>query len=81
MPERLQRTVGALGAIFRVHPRTNAHYATSRAHNAPSQRSRSSGHNVSDEAGMLEMAQWIEKVVPELPVQLITSGEPFWTPK
>ena len=39
------------------------------------------GHNVSEEAGMLEMAQWIEKLVPELPVQLIKSGEPFWAPK
>jgi hypothetical protein len=26
------------------------------------------GHNVSEEAGMLEMGQWIEKLVPELPV-------------
>ena len=39
------------------------------------------GHNVSEEAGMLEMAQWIEKLVPKLPVQLIKSGEPFWAPK
>ena len=39
------------------------------------------GHNVSEEAGMLEMAQWIKSIVPELPVQLIKSGEPFWAPK
>ena len=39
------------------------------------------GHNVSEEAGMLEMAQWIKTLVPELPVQLIKSGEPFWAPK
>jgi putative NIF3 family GTP cyclohydrolase 1 type 2 len=39
------------------------------------------GHNVSEEAGMLEMAQWIKNLVPELPVQLIKSGEPFWAPK
>jgi putative NIF3 family GTP cyclohydrolase 1 type 2 len=39
------------------------------------------GHNVSEEAGMREMAQWIETLVPEVPVQLITSGEPFWTAK
>ena len=38
------------------------------------------GHNVSEEAGMLEMAQWIKSVVPELPVQVIGSGEPFWAP-
>ena len=34
------------------------------------------GHNVSAEAGMLEMAEWMESIVPELPVQLIESGEP-----
>ena len=39
------------------------------------------GHNVSEEAGMLEMAQWIKSVVPELPVRMIESGEPFWAPK
>jgi putative NIF3 family GTP cyclohydrolase 1 type 2 len=39
------------------------------------------GHNVSEEAGMLEMAQWIKNLVPEVPVQLIKSGEPFWAPK
>ena len=39
------------------------------------------GHNVSEEAGMLEMAQWIKTLVPELPVQLIKSGEPFWAPQ
>ena len=39
------------------------------------------GHNVSEEAGMLEMADWIKSIVPELPVQLIKSGEPFWAPE
>ena len=39
------------------------------------------GHNVSEEAGMLEMAQWIKNLLPEVPVQLIKSGEPFWAPK
>ena len=39
------------------------------------------GHNVSEEAGMLEMAQWVKTIVPELPVQLIKSGEPFWAPQ
>ena len=38
------------------------------------------GHNVSEEAGMLEMARWIQSLVPEVPVQLIKSGEPFWAP-
>ena len=39
------------------------------------------GHTMSEEAGMLEMAQWLKGVVPELPVQLIPAGEPFWSPK
>jgi hypothetical protein len=30
---------------------------------------------------MLELAQWIKTFVPEVPVQLIKSGEPFWVPK
>jgi putative NIF3 family GTP cyclohydrolase 1 type 2 len=36
------------------------------------------GHAISEEAGMLEMAQWIKGFVPELPVQLVRAGEPFW---
>ena len=39
------------------------------------------GHAVSEEAGMLEMAQWIKGFVPEVPVQLVKAGEPFWAPK
>lgn len=39
------------------------------------------GHAVSEEAGMLEMAQWIARLVPEVPVQLVKAGEPFWVPK
>jgi putative NIF3 family GTP cyclohydrolase 1 type 2 len=39
------------------------------------------GHAVSEESGMLEMAQWIKGFVPEVPVQLIKAGEPFWAPK
>jgi putative NIF3 family GTP cyclohydrolase 1 type 2 len=38
------------------------------------------GHTISEEAGMLEMARWIGKLVPEVPVQLIRAGEPFWVP-
>ena len=38
------------------------------------------GHAVSEEQGMLEMAQWVKSFTPELPVQLIKGGEPFWTP-
>jgi putative NIF3 family GTP cyclohydrolase 1 type 2 len=39
------------------------------------------GHSVSEEEGMLEMAQWIKSFTPEIPVQLIRTGEPFWAPK
>jgi putative NIF3 family GTP cyclohydrolase 1 type 2 len=39
------------------------------------------GHNVSEEQGMLEMAQWVKGFVPEVPVHLIRSNEPFWAPK
>jgi putative NIF3 family GTP cyclohydrolase 1 type 2 len=37
------------------------------------------GHAISEEAGMLEMAQWIKRFVPEVPVLLVKAGEPFWT--
>ena len=36
------------------------------------------GHTISEEAGMLEMAEWIKGFVPEVPVQLVKAGEPFW---
>lgn len=39
------------------------------------------GHAISEEAGMLEMAQWIKGFVPEIPVQLVKAGEPFWAPR
>jgi hypothetical protein len=39
------------------------------------------GHSISEEQGMLEMAQWIKGFVPEVPVQLVRTGEPFWAPK
>jgi putative NIF3 family GTP cyclohydrolase 1 type 2 len=35
------------------------------------------GHAVSEEQGMLEMADWIRKFVSEVPVQLVKAGEPF----
>lgn len=37
------------------------------------------GHTLSEEQGMLEMANWIKSFTPEVPVQLIRAGEPFWT--
>jgi putative NIF3 family GTP cyclohydrolase 1 type 2 len=39
------------------------------------------GHSVSEEQGMLEMAQWIKSFTPEIPVHLVKTGEPFWVPK
>lgn len=36
------------------------------------------GHNVSEEPGMQEMAEWIKSFTPEVPVQFVRSGEPFW---
>ena len=39
------------------------------------------GHAISEEAGMLEMAAWIKGFVPEVPVQLVKAGEPFWAPE
>ena len=39
------------------------------------------GHSVSEEQGMLEMAEWIKSFTPEIPVQLVRAGEPFWAPK
>ena len=39
------------------------------------------GHAVSEEAGMLEMADWIKGFVPEVPVQLVKAGEPLWAPR
>ncbi len=38
------------------------------------------GHTVSEEQGMLEMASWIKAFTPEIPVELIRAGEPFWAP-
>jgi putative NIF3 family GTP cyclohydrolase 1 type 2 len=39
------------------------------------------GHAISEEQGMLEMAQWVKSFIPEVPVELIRSGDPFWAPK
>ena len=38
------------------------------------------GHVVSEEAGMLEMDECIRTFVPEVPVELVRAGEPFWMP-
>ena len=37
------------------------------------------GHAISEEQGMLEMADWVKTFTPEVPVRLVKAGEPFWT--
>jgi putative NIF3 family GTP cyclohydrolase 1 type 2 len=39
------------------------------------------GHVPSEEAGMKECAKWLRTFVPEVPIEFIPSGEPFWVPK
>jgi hypothetical protein len=39
------------------------------------------GHVPSEEAGMKECARWLKTFVPEVPIEFVPSGEPFWTPK
>jgi putative NIF3 family GTP cyclohydrolase 1 type 2 len=39
------------------------------------------GHEVSEEAGMKECAQWIKAILPAVPVGFINAGEPFQTPQ
>lgn len=38
------------------------------------------GHQVSEEPGMKVCADWLKTVVPELPIDWLPSGEPFWRP-
>ena len=39
------------------------------------------GHDISEEIGMKNCAQWLQKIFPDTPVQYIPAGEPFWTPQ
>lgn len=39
------------------------------------------GHVPSEEDGMKECARWLKTFVPEVPIEFIPSGEPFWSPK
>ena len=38
------------------------------------------GHEVSEEAGMQYCAQWLKGILPEMPIEFIKAGEPFWAP-
>jgi putative NIF3 family GTP cyclohydrolase 1 type 2 len=37
------------------------------------------GHAISEEPGMQEQAAWLKTFIPEVPIQLLKSGEPFWS--
>jgi len=39
------------------------------------------GHDVSEELGMKECAGWLRAFVPEVPIEFIPAGEPFWVPE
>jgi putative NIF3 family GTP cyclohydrolase 1 type 2 len=39
------------------------------------------GHDVSEELGMKECATWLKAFVPEVPIEYIPAGEPFWAPE
>jgi putative NIF3 family GTP cyclohydrolase 1 type 2 len=38
------------------------------------------GHAMSEDGGMKECANWLKTFIPEVPVEFIASGEPFWRP-
>jgi len=38
------------------------------------------GHQVSEEPGMKVCADWLKTILPEVPIEWIPSGEPFWRP-
>jgi len=39
------------------------------------------GHAISEEPGMKECAAWLKTFITEVPVEFVSAGEPFWTPK
>jgi len=39
------------------------------------------GHVPSEERGMKECAQWLKSFIPEVPIEYLPGGEPFWSPK
>lgn len=39
------------------------------------------GHVPSEERGMEECAKWLKTFVPEVPIQFLPGGDPFWRPK
>ena len=39
------------------------------------------GHVPSEERGMKECAQWLKTFTPDVPIEYLPGGEPFWSPK
>jgi putative NIF3 family GTP cyclohydrolase 1 type 2 len=39
------------------------------------------GHVPSEERGMKECAKWLKTFIPEVPIEYLPGGEPFWSPK
>lgn len=39
------------------------------------------GHVPSEERGMKECARWLKTFIPEVPIEYLPGGEPFWSPK
>jgi len=39
------------------------------------------GHNMSEESGMQEMAEWLRPIVPEVKVHHVRAGTVYWVPK
>jgi putative NIF3 family GTP cyclohydrolase 1 type 2 len=39
------------------------------------------GHASSEEAGMKNCAAWLKGFVPEVPIEFIPAGEPYWAPR
>ena len=39
------------------------------------------GHVPSEESGMKECARWLKTFIPEVPIEYLPGGEPFWSPK
>jgi putative NIF3 family GTP cyclohydrolase 1 type 2 len=39
------------------------------------------GHIPSEQAGSEELVRWLQPMVPEVPVRLVTAAEPFWSPR
>jgi putative NIF3 family GTP cyclohydrolase 1 type 2 len=38
------------------------------------------GHAISEDPGMKECADWLKTLLPDLPIEFVPAGEPFWNP-